>query len=105
MIDLEKYKADMARAREAGITFEAIRDIMNAHADDGPDGESFGRMVERIRELTLQAAVRMVAEERAATAEWLRAVGNPRSRYYRMFTVCETAGEIERGVHRRKEKW
>lgn len=105
MTDLEKYEADMARAREAGITFEAIRDIMDAHADDGPDGESFGRMVERIRGLALQAAEKMASEERAATAEWLRAVGNPRSPYYRMFGVCETAGEIERGVHRRKEKW
>ena len=44
-------------------------------------------------------------EERRKVAEWLRAVGNPRSQYYRMFGVCETAGEIERGVHLRKEKW
>jgi hypothetical protein len=44
----------MARAREAGITFAAIRDIMSAHDDDGPDGESFGRMVERIRAAGVQ---------------------------------------------------
>ena len=44
-------------------------------------------------------------DERRKVAEWLRAVGEPRSRYYRMFGVCETAGEIERGVHLRKEKW
>jgi hypothetical protein len=62
--DIERYKADMARAREAGITFWAVRDIMSAHDDDGPDGESFGRMVERIRDLALQAAARMAEEER-----------------------------------------
>ena len=62
--DIERYKADMARAREAGITFRAVRDIMSAHADDGPDGESFSRMVERIRDLALQAAARMAEEER-----------------------------------------
>lgn len=59
--DLQKYKSEMSKAREAGITFEAIRDIMNAHADDGPDGDSFGRMVERIRELAIDAAERMSA--------------------------------------------
>lgn len=64
MDDLERYKADMAWARDAGITFAAIRDIMSAHADDGPDGESFSRMVERIRDLALQAAARMAEEER-----------------------------------------
>lgn len=42
--------------------------------------------------------------ERPAVVAWLRAVGNPRSRSYRMLGVCETAGEIERGVHRREEK-
>ena len=105
MIDLEKYKADMARAREAGITFEAIRDIMNAHADDGPDGESFGRMVERIRELTLQTAERMAAEERAAVVAHLReravhGAGN-------IITVedaCTILADLfGRGEHRREE--
>lgn len=43
--------------------------------------------------------------ERPAVVAWLRAVGNPRSPSYRMLGVCETAGEIERGVHRREEKW
>ncbi len=103
MIDLEKYKADMARAREAGITFEAIRDIMNAHADDGPDGESFGRMVERIRELALQAAERMASEDRAAVVAYLRMEaddGAPMA----ASALLDASDAIERGEHRREEE-
>ena len=85
----------MERARDAGITFAAVRDIMSAHEDDGPDGESFGRMVERIRDLALQAAAQMAAEERAAVVAYLR----------RIFPEWPAgtngyADEVERGEHR-----
>ena len=105
MDDLERYKADMARARDAGITFAAIRDIMSAHADDGPDGESFGRMVERIRDLALQAAAQMAAEERAAVVAFLQHLRA--SQPDRMTVVAVSlhilSGSIERGEHRRGE--
>ena len=105
MDDLERYKADMARARDAGITFAAIRDIMSAHADDGPDGESFGRMVERIRDLALQAASQMVSEERAAVAAWLRECAlDPEATGAEMRLLPEHASRIERGEHRREEE-
>jgi DNA-binding transcriptional MerR regulator len=127
--DIERYKADMARAREAGITFRAVRDIMSAHDDDGPDGESFGRMVERIRDLALQAAARMAEEERkeaqtmrlwaqeaahaenlnaqdaheerAAVVAWLRGL---RAIGHGRELLTALADDIERGEHRRKEK-
>ena len=102
MDDLERYKADMARARDAGITFAAIRDIMSAHADDGPDGESFGRMVERIRELALQAAAEMASEERAAVVAWLR--WQAEVHVYGEGPLHVQADIIERGEHRREEE-
>ena len=106
MDDLERYKADMARARDAGITFAAVRDIMSAHADDGPDGESFGRMVERIRELALQAAAEMAAEDRAAVVAHLReraihGSGNTIT----VEDACTILADLfERGEHRREEE-
>ena len=100
MDDIERYKADMERARDAGITFAAVRDIMSAHADDGPDDESFGRMVERIRDLALQAAAQMAAEERAAVVAYLREEGSINS----MLSVLKgAADDIEHGEHRREE--
>lgn len=113
MIDIERYKADMARARDAGITFAAIRDIMSAHADDGPDGETFGRMVERIRELALQAAAEMASEDRAAVVAWLRESANAPHPIERGVPSLSPAGRgllllhadiIERGEHRREEE-
>ena len=105
MDDLERYKADMARARDAGITFAAVRDIMSAHADDGPDGESFGRMVERIRDLALQAAAQMAAEERAAVVAFLRECAlDPETTGAEMRLFQNQATTIERGEHRREEK-
>lgn len=131
--DIERYKADMARAREAGITFRAVRDIMSAHDDDGPDGESFGRMVERIRDLALQAAARMAEEERkeaqtmrlwaqeaahaenlnaqdaheerAAVVAWVKRDALHEDRTYeQMVLMGWIAQEIERGEHRREEE-
>lgn len=93
--DLQRYKSSMARARDAGITFEAIRDIINDHLGEGDDTDSFGRMVERIRELALQAAERMASGERAAVVAWLREHGDQRR--------AVLADRIERGEHRREE--
>ena len=105
MDDIERYKADMERARDAGITFAAVRDIMSAHADDGPDGESFGRMVERIRDLALQAAAQMAAEERAAVVAFLRECAlDPETTGAEMRLFQNQATTIERGEHRREEK-
>ena len=101
MDDIKRYKADMERARDAGITFAAIRDIMSAHADDGPDGESFGRMVERIRDLALQAAAEMASEERAAVVAWLR--WQAESTNFRP-RKCPLADAIERGDHMKGNK-
>lgn len=111
MIDLQKYKADMSRARDAGITFEAVRDVMNAHLRDDDDGTSFGRMVEQIRELALQAADQMAAEkerrERTAVVAWLHKMattGTPLPRVYFDQTLKSLAECIERGEHCREEE-
>ena len=104
MDDLERYKADMARARDAGITFASIRDIMSAHADDGPDGESFGRMVERIRELALQAAAEMASEERAAVVAFLRETLATSETAHASDDLDYAIAIIERGEHRRGEE-
>ena len=110
MDDIERYKADMERARDAGITFAAVRDIMSAHADDGPNGESFGRMVERIRDLALQAAAQMAAEERAAVVKWLRAEAEAAAQTYTVQAgqwanrIDGLADDIARGEHRREEE-
>lgn len=106
--DLQRYKSSMARARDAGITFEAIRDIMNDHLGEGDDTDSFGRMVERIRDLALQAAERMASGERDDVVAWLQRMArnarhwggeeNERAEIYdRLVDVFEC------GEHRREE--
>lgn len=50
---------DQRVGREAGITHEAVRDIMGRHLRDDDDGTSFGRMVEELRGLAMGAAERM----------------------------------------------
>ena len=92
--DLQRYKSSMARARDAGITFEAIRDIMNDHLGEGDDTDSFGRMVERIRDLALQAAEQMASGERDDVVAWLREHGDQRR--------AVLADRIERGEHLRE---
>ena len=110
MDDIERNKADMERARDAGITFAAVRDIMSAHADDGPNGESFGRMVERIRDLALQAAAQMAAEEHAAVVAWLREEAEAAAQTFTLQAgewanrIDDLANCIERGEHRREEE-
>lgn len=62
--DIEAHKADMARARDAGITFDAVRTILADYLRDDDDGASFGRTVEALRELAVAAAERMSQEPR-----------------------------------------
>lgn len=47
-------RADAARARAAGISFEAVREILSDHLRD--PGDTFSRTVERLRDLALRAA-------------------------------------------------
>ena len=59
---LSQHKVDQDRARDAGITFLAVSNILNDYIredDDGAVEVSFGRTVERIRELALGAAKRL----------------------------------------------
>jgi hypothetical protein len=75
-----RFHDDQRRAREAGVTFEAVRGILSAYDNDDEDGISFGRMVEALRDLALGAASRMAADtdavrvERAATATLFRSM-------------------------------
>jgi hypothetical protein len=107
MIDLQKYKADVARARDAGITFEAVRDIMNDHIREDDDGTSFGRMVEQIRELALQAADRMAAEkdrrERTTVVAWLREWQGTMDDRITHEDVDYAVSAVERGEHHQRD--
>ena len=59
--DLMHDLREKERAREAGITYDAVRAILADWRLD--DGDSFGRTIERLRSLTLEAAARMAEEE------------------------------------------
>ena len=59
--DLMPELREQERAREAGITYYAVRAILADWRLD--DGDSFGRTIERLRRLTLEAAARMAEEE------------------------------------------
>lgn len=89
-----RFHDDQRRAREAGVTFEAVRGVLSAYDRDDEDGISFGRMVEALRDLALGAASRMAADtdavrvERAATATLFRSMGA---------SLLATA--VERGEH------
>lgn len=89
-----RFHDDQRRAREAGVTFEAVRGVLSAYDRDDEDGTSFGRMVEAMRDLALGAASRMAADtdavrvERAATATLFRSMGA---------SLIATA--VERGEH------
>ncbi len=69
---LDKYKAEMSRARDLGFDYSEIRSTILSVHDDGPDGISEGRAVEIIREIGLRAVDKAVAEERASILEFLR---------------------------------
>ena len=101
--DLQRYKSSMAQARDAGITFEAIRDIMNDHLGEGDETDSFGRMVERIRDLALQAAERMASGERDDVVAWLRDLADAPEIYVDEAIALRNASfAIERGEHLRE---
>jgi hypothetical protein len=59
--DLMPELREQERARKAGITYDAVRAILADWRLD--DGDSFGRTIERLRSLTLEAAARMAEEE------------------------------------------
>ena len=64
-----RFHDDQKRAREAGVTFGAVRGILSAYDNDDEDGISFGRMVEALRDLALGAASRMAADTDAVRVE------------------------------------
>ena len=102
VLDLEKYKADQARARDLGFDYAEIRNIILQANSDEEDGISVGKAIELIREIGLRAADKAVAEERAAVVAHLReravhGVGITIS----IEDACTIlADKIERGEHR-----
>ncbi len=93
--NIERYKADQARARALGFDYARLREIILLAGSDCEEGISVGRAVELIREIGLRAVDAAVAEDRAAVVAWLRA------------NTCgcyDFASAIERGEHRREEK-
>lgn len=60
--DLMPELREQERAREAGITYDAVRAILADWRLD--DGDSFGRTIERLRTIALEAAERMSEAER-----------------------------------------
>lgn len=70
--DVHQYLNDMARARAAGVTYEAVREALNEHeAGDA----SFGRVVEVMRcaVLALTEKARAETEEARATKDMHKA--------------------------------
>ena len=101
VLDLEKYKADQARARDLGFDYAVIRNIILQANSDEEDGISVGKAIELIREIGLRAADKAVAEERATVVAWLR---NQRDDDYSPPIphpwLVAAAIDIERGEHR-----
>jgi len=99
--DIQKHRAEQARARALGLDYAEIRHILlSVHSDNLDEQLSEGAAVERIREIALRAADKAVAEDHAAVVAWLRKVHHP---------CChgcndELASDIERGEHRREEE-
>jgi hypothetical protein len=94
--DLEKHKADQARARDLGFDYAVIRNIILQANSDEEDGISVGKAIELIREIGLRAVGKAVAEDRAALIRWL---GLPPQTYLDGYLLV---GSIERGEHRRE---
>jgi hypothetical protein len=95
--DLEKYKADQARARDLGFDYAEIQHIILQANSDAEDGVSVGKAIEMIREIGLRAVGKAVAEDRAALIRWL---GFPPQTYLDGYLLV---GSIERGEHRKGE--
>ena len=95
--------------RKAGLTYRAVREILTDHVGDD---DSFGRTVERLRDLALEVAKIMAADsradERAAVVAWLRAECGSPGHENRFCAYCNVrrnmADAIERGEHRRKKE-
>jgi len=113
VLDLEKYKADQARARDLGFSYAVLRHIILQANSDEEDGISVGKAIELIREIGLRAADKAVAEERAAVVAWLREQANaphPSELGAPMLSpsgrglLLLNASAIERGEHRREEE-
>jgi hypothetical protein len=75
-MDFEEHKKRQARARDLGMDYARIREIITSVHSDDEDGISMGRAVEEIRELALTAAEKAVEEERKATLHWIRRMGD-----------------------------
>ena len=52
-----------AAAREAGLTYAAVREILANLQREDDEGISFGRAVEALRELALATAQRLASKE------------------------------------------
>ena len=103
---LEGIRAKQARARELGLDYSAIRDIIRSANNDET---SMGRAVELLRDLTLSAVDKAVVEDRSLTLRWLwrqsllthdyEGTGSPVGDVY-----ASAARAIERGDHLPKEE-
>jgi hypothetical protein len=108
--NIERYKADQARARALGFDYARLREIILLAGSDCEEGISVGRAVELIREIGLRAVDAAVAEDRAAVVAWLRTrerqIENwpPGGMNEVSLTYSIIADEIERGEHRREEE-
>lgn len=57
-------------AREAGLTYAAVREILASLQREDDEGISFGRSVEALRELALATAERLASRESEARLRW-----------------------------------
>lgn len=107
--NIERYKADQARARALGFDYARLREIILLAGSDCEEGISVGRAVELIREIGLRAVDAAIAEDRAAVVAYLRDC-DKRCREWDgrqnavSGTYCKAADAIERGKHRREEE-
>ena len=99
--DLEKYKAEQARARDLGFSYAELSSVICAVGDISDHGISVSKAIELIREIGLRAADKAVAEERAAVVAYLRELGAINSM---LSPMKGAADDIERGAHREEEE-
>ena len=124
------HQLRMREAYDAGVTHVAVMDILNESFLRSNDPDTFGRTVERLRELALNSAEKIASQrhddhvmdvqhaheegiaegerrERAAAVAHLRAraqfMENDHSCWAEVALIV-AAGDIERGEHRREEE-
>jgi hypothetical protein len=107
--DIQRHRAEQARARALGLDYAEIRHILlSVHSDNLDEQLSEGAAVERIREIALRAVDKAVAEDHAAVVAWLRAECGSPGHEERFCAYCNVrrniAADIERGEHRREEE-